>query len=551
MFKNLYSNQIILNEQEDLLKSATDDLIALAQKQYESLGSEANLTTASQIISEATASGNMRALGYGLFYLGAALWDTRKFPEGIEKLTEAVRLARENREDALLAKTFYLLGCCYREVKMMERALEYLNDSTLIYERLLAADGHSREWKMALARNLTISGQTLLLLKQTPQAEVCQRRALEIRQELGYAIGIASSNSNLGFIYLETEEMERAAQHFEAAIQKLKDSNYQFHYFQAMAGLAIAQAGQQLFETAIANFEMLLPLVREVPIYYSVYDIVLKHLPPLYAAKGDFERAYELTTIYASHRQKDYDHAYVDAIALLEAEQGKARREQLLQEAKHQNLKMNLAALRSQMDPHFIFNLLHSVSNKIEDQKSAEAKMILEQFALLMRQNLELAINETITLENEIDFLKNYIHLEQRRMGSKFTYRMEVDEGLEIELIRLPGMLIQPYIENAIKHGLSPLESGGLLEVIFKAAGEDGLCCVVRDNGAGIGASKQLHSGKKEISGKQFGSHGMQLTGRRIETMNALYNDKISVLVNDLSLLLQGSGTEVVLNIKL
>ena len=533
------------------MRTDLKELIALAQKQYEMPGNEENIATAEQIITIATEEGDISCIGYGCFYLGAALWDIKKFPEAIEKLAEAISLSRQCNNESLLAKTFYLLGCCYREVKMGKRALEYLDDSTSIYEMLSSEDNSNREWKMAIARNLTISGQTLLVMKQVDKAKECHQCALNIRQQLGYDLGIASSKSNLGFVCIEKGEFERARILFEEASESLKKFTNLFHYYQALTGLGIAQVALQEREGAIANFEFVLGQTKNIPAYYSVYDMVLKHLPPLYAAKGDYTAAYELTTIYATHRQQDYDHAYVDAITLLEAEQGKAKREQQLQEAKHESLKMNLTALRSQMDPHFIFNLLHSVSNKIESRDSSEAKNILEKFALLMRQNLELAINESITLEDEIDFLRNYISLELLRMGSKFTYSIEIDEDLETELIRLPGMLIQPYVENAIKHGLMPLEESGKLEVTFKQVEEDALLIIIRDNGIGIGASELRNPGKKKISGKRFESHGMSITGKRISAMNALYEEKVSVAVNDLSASALGTGTEVLVTIKI
>lgn len=154
-------------------------------------------------------------------------------------------------------------------------------------------------------------------------------------------------------------------------------------------------------------------------------------------------------------------------------------------------MKLKMESLRSQMNPHFIFNALGSIQYYIREHKIEEADEYLALFAQLMRRFLDSAIENVIKMNIEILLLSEYTELEEMRFGDKFNTTIKVDHSIDPETEWLPSMLIQPYVENAINHGLLKREEGGLLNINFYKEDENELICEISDNGIGVINSKK------------------------------------------------------------
>ena len=141
--------------------------------------------------------------------------------------------------------------------------------------------------------------------------------------------------------------------------------------------------------------------------------------------------------------------------------------------------------LRVQMNPHFIFNVLGSIQNFMMQNDLRKASDFLSKFASLTRATLNNSAAETISLANEINMLRNYIELEKMRSQNKFDFSINYDDDLEADFIQIPPMLIQPFIENAIKHGFKRMESGGLIKIQITDR-RDWIEFLIEDNGEGI-----------------------------------------------------------------
>jgi len=179
---------------------------------------------------------------------------------------------------------------------------------------------------------------------------------------------------------------------------------------------------------------------------------------------------------------------------------------QLMEKETIENLSARLflerRLLRSQMDPHFIFNALGNIQSMILQKDTIPAVSYLNKFAKLTRQVLEQSRKETISLEEEINTLKNYIELQQLRLNNGFDYVIECDENVETDIL-IPPLLIQPFIENAVEHGLKPQENNvhGLIEIYFKEdETHQNLVCTIKDNGIGLAASRKLRINDKHES---------------------------------------------------
>ncbi len=142
-------------------------------------------------------------------------------------------------------------------------------------------------------------------------------------------------------------------------------------------------------------------------------------------------------------------------------------------------------ALRSQMNPHFIFNALNSIRRYILENDVDNADFYLSNFAMLMRRVLENSKQEYISLEQEIETLKLYLELEKMRFDESFNFSVEIDENITLSRIFVPTMLIQPVIENSIWHGLAPLQQNGQLILSLKQLSKNKILCFIQDNGIG------------------------------------------------------------------
>lgn len=141
--------------------------------------------------------------------------------------------------------------------------------------------------------------------------------------------------------------------------------------------------------------------------------------------------------------------------------------------------------LRSQMNPHFIFNVMGSIQSYLYNNEAEKAADYLSRFASLSRSVLEFSTRESIFLKEEIEMLQNYIELERSRMGKPFDVEFLIDEAMETEFIRIPPMLLQPFVENAIKHGLKNIDYQGKLTLSFKEK-QTFIAVEITDNGLGV-----------------------------------------------------------------
>ena len=166
-------------------------------------------------------------------------------------------------------------------------------------------------------------------------------------------------------------------------------------------------------------------------------------------------------------------------------------RKRLIQENKMLTLQQK--ALQLQMNPHFVFNSLNSIQGLIANEDNQKARRYLQEFSTMMRSVLNQSREETILLSEEVKYLKSYLNLEQMANNNKFDWDVEIDPGIDDD-IRIPTMIIQPFVENAILHGVKTLkERRGKIQLNFEADGSKIRCKVV-DNGIGRVAAGRLKS---------------------------------------------------------
>ncbi|SDR67118.1 Tetratricopeptide repeat-containing protein [Formosa sp. Hel1_31_208] len=215
---------------------------------------------------------------------------------------------------------------------------------------------------------------------------------------------------------------------------------------------------------------------------------------------------------------------------------------------KQQRLANNLLALkslRSQMNPHFIFNALNSVNSFIASNDERTANKYLSDFSFLMRAVLENSEEDFIPLEKEIELLDLYTKLEHFRFQDKFDYDLTVEQDVAVTEYQIPPMLLQPYIENAVWHGLRYKTKKGHLQITIAKKSHNEISITVADDGIGRERSKDL----KTANQQKQNSKGMGNIKKRVAILNDMYKDKVDVFIDDFQDA-EDAGTKVVVTLK-
>ena len=202
-------------------------------------------------------------------------------------------------------------------------------------------------------------------------------------------------------------------------------------------------------------------------------------------------------------------------------------------------------ALHLQMNPHFVFNCLAAISAFVMQNGKDEAIRYLAKFSKLMRLTLEFSQESMITIDKEIEALQNYLELEQLRFNDKFDFNISKESNIEDDTV-IPSLLLQPYVENAIIHGVVPKNNRGFIDITFRQI-ENELICIIVDNGVGIEQSK-----KNKINFvNAHKSMAMEISKKRLETLEQLENKKNELSITELRDGENVLGTQVLIKLPL
>jgi ligand-binding sensor domain-containing protein len=207
-------------------------------------------------------------------------------------------------------------------------------------------------------------------------------------------------------------------------------------------------------------------------------------------------------------------------------------------------LELEAKALRAQMNPHFVFNCLNSIKSLIQEHQEEKAITYLTTFSKLIRTLFNNADKKEISLFDEIETCKLYLQLESMRFDAKFSYKVTIDETIDLKSVQIPALIIQPFIENAIWHGIVPKGNGGKVELAVRMIGNN-VQISIEDDGIGREASTQ----NKSISTKAHQSKGINLTQSRLELDNLLRQRQARLETIDKKDENESTGTKVIITI--
>ncbi|MEZ4779654.1 MAG: histidine kinase, partial [Flavobacteriaceae bacterium] len=216
-------------------------------------------------------------------------------------------------------------------------------------------------------------------------------------------------------------------------------------------------------------------------------------------------------------------------VELLNAKLEKDQLERLNIQYERDLVELKLASLRSQMNPHFIFNSLNSIKGFIIDNEQENAVFYLNKFSKLIRMILSSSMEKDISLADEIEIAKLYVNVENIRFNNEIKFILEVDKTLPLSTIKIPALLFQPFLENAIWHGLAAKEGEKELHFSIEKKGQQ-LLVIIKDNG--IGREKSAAIKNKKLLKRD--SYGMKLTEDRLKSFVSFNNNSYELEIEDL-----------------
>lgn len=499
-------------------------------------------------------TGNWIVLKEKLADAYTATGEIEKAQEIYQELLILTRAANQSnsaiRITAKLANSFENIGAPQEASIYFDEALELATEGNVTNKarvKVEAADYYSRT--------------------NSYDEEIALRK--EILDDLDNAIGdtlpnedaltVQKQNYKIASAYVKQRKLDEAIPFFERSIEAAENKEDIVVAKDATRRLSEVYRDKGDFEEAINNYERYMSLIDQ--------DYTLKEQELASAKRFVKELAVQQNRIASLEKDRALNESrYQLAISEQELTRSRDIRQNIIiaalalvtllllitafamhRSSKQQKLANNLLALkglRSQMNPHFIFNALNSVNSFIASSDERTANQYLSDFSVLMRSVLENSEEDFIPLSKEIDLLEKYVILEHFRFKDKFDYTLKVDPQLDVEAFDIPPMLLQPYLENAVWHGLRYKEEKGLLEISFSQLDSDTAQIIIKDDGVGRAKSKAL----KTANQKKQKSKGMSNIKERISILNAMYGDRIAVSVRDA--LENGEGTQVTLTLK-
>lgn len=489
------------------------------------------------------------------------------YEEALGIQMEALALNKELGNKASIARSYTNIANIYNAQKNFRKALFYNKQSLLLL--------NIQEQSTIFSDVLNNIGTAYSELGMNDSALYYHTQSLEIREKTNNKLGVAISLGNIGNAYSSLGKFKIAIEFYDRSYNLfVQQQNIlgQATQLNAKANALLNMGQYALCENAYKQGLVLvssnnlrlqkLQLLNDYIIYLRIVKRFneAEHLRSKSVALEDSLRNESLNAKLAEIETRYQTREKEQKIIALEQERElqktKSQKERLLwsfviavvvlilcvafiyyrwrqreQKLKLEQMNMEIEnrLLRSQMNPHFLFNSLNSVQRFIGENNPQQAQIFLSRFAGLIRNILDSTSQNYITLEKEVETLHLYLMLEQQRFSNRFDFSIKVDEALNPEFTEVPPMLIQPFVENAIIHGVANTEEKGRIDIVFERT-DRLIRCTVVDNGKGINSPQQ--SGDQP---KIHKSVGMQVTKERLRMLNQKLNFEIKADVIDLS----------------
>lgn len=463
---------------------------------------------------------------------GFILFKSKDFDGSANAYFRAEKILEELPNNILSLKDIYFqsliysaLGSHYSKSKDSDKAAYYHAKAVELCE--------TSGIKARISWHYLNLGNELMTLGDYQKAEMFFEKILKTEDDASESVR-AYAHANIGYCRYRVGEHDEALKRFETA-QTLSKGQSNEDY----DNLAIVYRWKSLvYKDKNCKDEQLGCLEKAAHAAKIANNVqrqseICGEIAEVFAKDHDFKEAYEyheLHTNFLKTYLESIRHSNLEDLRYkYDLEKKKQETEMLRLQAKSLQMK----ALRAQMNPHFMFNALNAIQECIISERNADAASYLAQFAKLMRQSLDYSELEKIPLEDEIEFLKNYLNINKLlRFSGKMDYSIRVDDEIDEDLLGVPTMIVQPYVENAIEHGLRAKKEGGFISIDFSLFDDETILCIIEDNGIGRARAREFQ--RADIHQKRHKSRGTIITEKRLEILNASRKDPFFVQIEDL-----------------
>ena len=502
--------------------------------------------------------------------LGVIFSQEGNYYASLDNYQNGLKLYQKINHKSSISKSYNNLGIVFKSRGNNAKALEYFKSALKIQEEI---------GEQAMPVTLTNIGVIYFEENKLPEAYSYYTKAEKLFKTIENIRGFALLQNYLGDYYTKTNAADKAEAHYKKSLEMYESMQNKFGASLSLYNLGTLYFDQNKYEQAMPLATKSLTYAQEIGILDQIYhseklvsDIYNAQNQPALSLQHYKNYIIARDSLNTMESTKKFDRAEMDfeykkKEALFEE---KNKREHLLlifsiigtllltglifllinrhQVKKRLTLQKEVAeyeqkALHLQMNPHFVFNCLGSISSFIVQNGTDSALKYLSKFSKLMRLTLEYSKDSLIPIDKEIESLQNYLELEQLRFHDKFEFKIQSSDSIEFNM-GLPPLLIQPFVENAILHGLVPKEGSGMITVTFDVH-NDQLICTISDNGIGITKSAAI----KENSMKAHKSMALEITRKRLEIMEAIISKSAQIEIKEVEENDAVVGTKVTLRL--
>ncbi|MCD4725809.1 MAG: tetratricopeptide repeat protein [Bacteroidales bacterium] len=456
--------------------------------------------------------------------LGRVYYNLRDYPQEevyYERYLELVDLDKELKSVfSILSR----LGDVKRENGKIEEGIE-------IYFKLIeyAEKAGDSLW---IANTMNRASWAYYQLGRLDESLELYLKDLDISRKLGRKPLIANCLGNIGNIYRDWNFFEKAIEYYTLSIEVSREIGDMYNLTWLYKDISAMYADMDRYQLAYDNFML-----------HSAYNDTLQsedYKRRILQAQTQYEveqNKKDLELMAVRLQQNKYLlyglaglSLMVVLIALLFIRTNRLRSRQRMEAMNHKISTLTQKNLRTQMNPHFIFNTLNSIQYYVFQNDRIASNNYMTKFAKLIRKTLENSEHTSIPIHEEIDALELYLELESLRFKEKFDWKIDIDEEIDTFMYKIPTMLIQPFVENGICHGLMHKEGNGFIHIGMKLD-KDIIRCTIEDNGVGRKKAMEIKNDKSE----NHRSLGTSITESRLRLVNSLYGKNMKIEYTDLT----------------
>lgn len=468
--------------------------------------------------------------------LARVLFNNKQYTEANAFYQQLLVSFRSANQETKVSEMYELIGKCYAGQNDTAQALKYFGLAGIV------ADNYGNETDQSVSwQNV---GRSYNSIGEYDKSNEYEKRAKKINQKNGDNQRVLDNNSNIAGNYLFMNKANEAIPFLQENLVLSNQTGQIKSTGETHKALSEAYAKLGKFEQAKASFDQYRQVqeqllaekesqLQDLVNQNSQFSDKENQIALLIKDKELDEKQISLlqkeSNLKAENARQQKRINYILAALLVLMLLGLVMLYRSTKQKQIANKLLSIRSLRSQMNPHFIFNSLNSVNSFISKSDDRSANKYLSEFARLMRTVLEHSKKDFVLLSAELEVLERYLNLEHLRFKDHFDYVFEVDENLEIDRLLIPPMMVQPYIENAIWHGLRYKEEKGMLAVKFWKK-NNAVLIEIKDNGIGRKRSEELKT-KNQKMGK---STGISNTNGRIKLLNEIHNIHVKCSITDL-----------------